>query len=56
MSQFVGNGSSSFDVPGVPGPNQTTFDLTITDPSTDIAAVVAALNASGLFQSVTVKA
>lgn len=52
----LGNGNSSFGDPGVPGPNQTTFDITITDPATDVNAVVAALNASGVFQSVTVKA
>ena len=56
LDQFVGNGNSSFDAPGLPGPDQTTFELTVTDPSTNIEAVVAALNASGLFQSVTVKA
>jgi hypothetical protein len=56
QDRFLGNGDSSFGDPGVPGPDQTTFDITITDPSTNVGAVVAALNASGLFQSVTVKA
>jgi hypothetical protein len=56
FNEFVGTGNSLFDDPQVPGPSQTTFDLTIPDTGTDVNTVVAALNASGLFQSVAVKA
>ncbi len=56
FDQFIGTGNSLFNDDGMPTPTQTTFDLTITDPTTDVAAVVAALDASGLFQSVVVKA
>ena len=56
FNEFVGTGNSLFDDPQVPGSSQTTFDLTIPDTGTDVNTVVAALNASGLFQSVTVKA
>ena len=56
INQFVGNGNSLFSDTKAPSSDQTTFDLTITDPDTDVATVVAALTASGLFQSVVVKA
>ncbi|HEX3794802.1 MAG TPA: hypothetical protein VHV57_09910 [Acidimicrobiales bacterium] len=55
INQFLGTGNSAFDDPAFPTSDQTTFDITIKDPSTDVATVVAALNASGLFQSVTMK-
>lgn len=56
LDPFLGNGNSSFSDSNVPAQGETTFDITITDPSTSVAAIVAALNSTGLFQSVTVKA
>jgi hypothetical protein len=55
LNRYVGTGNSLFSAP-LPTPSQTTFDLTIPDTGTDVGTVVASLNASGLFQSVVIKA
>jgi hypothetical protein len=55
ISPFLETGKSGLVAWKSPTSDQTTFDITIRDPTTDVATVVAALNASGLFQSVTIK-
>ena len=56
LNPILGNGNSSLSNSNVPAEGQTTFDITITDPNTNVSAIVAGLNSTGLFQTVTVKA
>jgi hypothetical protein len=56
INPYLGDGNSAFDDWNSPTPSQTTFEITINNPATSVGTVVAALNASGLFQSVVVKA
>jgi hypothetical protein len=55
LDPFLGNGNSAFSDSSVPGAGQTTFDITIRGSVADEGAVLAALKASGLFESVIVK-
>jgi hypothetical protein len=56
INPYLGDGNSAFDDWNSPTPSQTTLEITISNPATSVSTVVAALNASGLFQSVVVKA
>jgi hypothetical protein len=56
INPFLGDGNSAFDDWNHPTPSQTTFEITIANPATSVSSVVAAINASGLFQSVVVEA
>jgi hypothetical protein len=56
INPYLGGGNSAFDDWNSPTPSQTTFEITISNPATSVSTVVAALNASGLFQSVVLKA
>jgi len=56
INPYLGSGNSAFDGWNSPTPSQTTFEITITNPTTSVSTIVAALNASGLCQSVVVKA
>jgi hypothetical protein len=56
INPYLGGGNSAFDDWNSPTPSQTTFEITISNPATSVSTVVAALNSSGLCQSVLVKA
>jgi hypothetical protein len=56
VDPFLGNGSSAFSENGVPGAGQTTFDITVRGTAANEDAVAGALTASGLFESISVKA
>ncbi len=56
VDPFLGNGNLSFSENGVPGAGQITFDITIRGTAADEDAFVGALTASGLFESISVKA
>jgi hypothetical protein len=53
---FLGNGDYAYSVSNVPGTGQTTWDINVRGTVADENAVAAALTASGLFESVTIKA
>jgi hypothetical protein len=56
INPYLGGGNSEFDDWNSPTPSQSTYEITIDNPDTSVDTVVAALEASGLFQSVVVKA
>jgi len=56
VDQFLGNGNSAYSTTNTPGTGEVTFDITVRGTAADDDAVVAALTASGLFESVSVKA
>jgi hypothetical protein len=56
INPYLGGGNSSFVGWSSPTPSQTTFDITVKNPATSVSTIVAALNASGLCQSVEAKA
>jgi len=56
VNPYLGRGNSEFSEWNSPTPSQSTYEITIDDPDTSVDTVVAALEASGLFQSVVVKA
>ncbi len=56
INPYLGGGNSAFDDWNSPMSSQTTFEITIDSSATSVSTVVAALNSSGLFQSVVVKA
>ena len=55
INPFLGNGNSAGQSRGRPTPTQTTLDISIIGPASDLTTVVAALNGSHLFASVVVK-
>ncbi len=56
LDPFLGDGNSAFSDPDVPGAGQTTFDITIRGTAAEAESIADALTASGLFDSVAVKA
>jgi hypothetical protein len=56
FNPFLGNGNSAYTDEQVPNPKETTFDITILGTMDDVDKVASALESSGLFGSVVVKA